>query len=353
MAPYSPPEDAAALAARAGIPVSRVIKLDANENPYGCSPRVREALSHFGDYHRYPDPDQRAIRDLVAPWLGVPDERVVFGNGSDEIIDLLCRIYLDPGDEIVDCTPTFGMYTFSADLCAATTVEVPRAEDWRVDLAAVERALTPRTKLIFAASPNNPTGNRESEPAIRALAGLGPLLVLDEAYVEFSGEPSFARLCLEIDNLVVLRTFSKWAGLAGLRVGLAVVPDAVAAQIWRAKPPFNLNLAAETAVRATLEDRDWADHVLAQIRLERQRLGDRLSAVPGLTVWPSCANFLLVDAGAAAPHLREHLCSRGIAVRTYRHPRLQGAIRVSVGLPEHTDALMAAIQEWAAEGPPV
>src|SRR5947208_6811300 len=142
MEPYAPAESA-----RAERPVR--IKLDSNENPYGPSPRVLEALGQFSTYHHYPDPDQKELRRLIAGYAGVDPDRLMVGNGSDELIDLLCRLYLEPGDEIIDCTPTFGMYRFSADLCGGELIEAPRADDWSVDLDAIRRSLTPRTRMIF------------------------------------------------------------------------------------------------------------------------------------------------------------------------------------------------------------
>ncbi len=353
MAPYSPPEDLAVVAARAGIAPDAVIKLDANENPYGPTPRVAGALANYARYHRYPDPDQKALRAAIASYVGVPPELVIAGNGSDEIIDLLCRIYLDPDDEVVDCTPTFGMYLFSTALCGGRVIEMPRTHTWHVDADAIAESLTPRTKLIFAATPNNPSGNCIDEQSVRTLAATGRIVVLDEAYVEFaelSGGESFARLVDDYENLVVLRTFSKWAGLAGLRVGYGIVPPSIAEQLWKVKPPFNVNLAAEAAVWATLEDLGEVQQRLRLIVEERERMAAGLAAVPGIHVWPSVANFLLIAIpGESADALREHLATRGIAVRAYSHRRLRNAIRISIGLPDHTDAVVAAVREWSAD----
>ncbi len=352
MAPYAPPEDLSLVAARAGISTDAVIKLDANENPYGPSPRVAEALARFGRYHRYPDPDQKTLRTAIASYVGLPPEFLIAGNGSDEIIDLLCRIYLDPDDEIVDCTPTFGMYQFSTELCGGRVLEVPRTQAWHVDADAIDEALTPRTKLIYVATPNNPTGTCLDEDTMRTLAATARILVLDEAYFEFaqlSGVLSFTSLVPHYENVVVLRTFSKWAGLAGLRVGYGVVPLSIAEQLWKVKPPFNVNLAAEAAVLATLEDMAEMRRRLQLIVQERDRMADALATIPGIRVWPSQANFLLLTVdGEAAEGLKEHLARRGIAVRAYRHRRLRNAIRISVGLPEHTDAVVAAVREWSA-----
>jgi histidinol-phosphate aminotransferase len=315
---------------------------------------VREALACFDRYHRYPDPEQNAIRPAVAAYAGVDPDRVILGNGSDELIDLLCRIYLDPGDATVDCTPTFGMYLFSTELCGGQYVEVPRTADWHVDVAAVERALSPRTKLIFVATPNNPTGNATSEAAVRALLATGRMVVVDEAYVEFAhhakGEGASGSLCGLVedhDNLVVLRTFSKWAGLAGLRAGYGVFPAETARHIWKVKPPFNLNLAAEVAIRATLDDLGNVQRYVQLVDAERDRMAAALATLPGMHIWPSLANFVLVrvEMGSAAD-LNAHLARSGITVRAYSHSRLSDCLRISVGLPEHTDALIAAIEEW-------
>jgi histidinol-phosphate aminotransferase len=268
-------------------------------------------------------------------------------NGSDELIDLLCRIYLEPGDEVIDVTPTFGMYRFSTELCGGTPVEVPRTAGWEVDLAAVERALTPRTKLIFVASPNNPSGNRISVATVRTLLTTGRIVALDEAYVEFSSTPSLAGLVSEHSNLLVMRTFSKWAGLAGQRVGYGILPSHLADILWKVKPPFNVNLAAEVAVRATLEDLAFVRERVDRIKAERDRMYGMLRDVDGIYVWPSEANFFLirVQSGEAGA-LKERLALRGITIRAYSHPRLRNCIRISVGLPPHTDAVVAAVREW-------
>lgn len=340
MEPYAPPDSA--LAAQ---PIS--IKLDANENPYGPSPRVWEVLSRFGDFNRYPDPDQKALRAAIGSYVGIDPEQIMAGNGSDELIDLLCRVYLEPDDEVIDCTPTFGMYRFSAEFCGARVVEAPRADDWSLDVAEVEAAITPRTKLLFVATPNNPTGNAAGEQAVRALLDLGPMVVLDEAYVEFSQGESWCSRVGEYPNLGVLRTFSKWAGLAGLRVGYGVFPPDVLHHLWKTKPPFNVNLAAHAAVEASLEDVPLLKQRVGWIVEERERMAVGLKAFRFLQVWPSDANFMLVQlARGGASSLKAYLADRGIAVRAYTHPRLRDALRISVGLPEHTDCLIAALLEW-------
>jgi len=196
----------------------KVVKLDGNENPYGCSPGVYQALADCPYYHIYPDSEQRRLRKALEDYTGLSREHIVCGNGSDELIDLVLRLFLQQGDEVINCPPAFGMYPFNTDVCGGRIVDVPRGEDFAIDLGAIKKALTPRTKLIFIASPNNPTGNVISEREVMELVDTEMVVVLDEAYFEFSNI-TMAKLVPEYPNLIVLRTFSKWAGLAGLRIG--------------------------------------------------------------------------------------------------------------------------------------
>lgn len=341
MASYEPPESAL------GDKPPRIV-LDANENPYGPSPLVKEALARFDRFHRYPDPDQKVLRGLLSAYAGVEADSVVAGNGSDELIDLLCRIYLDPGDEVVNCTPTFGMYQFCADLCGAGTVEAPREDSWNADPGAVRRALSPRAKIIFLASPNNPTGNQADRALVSELLATGCIVVLDEAYVEFASGPSMVQDVASHPNLVVLRSFSKWAGLAGLRVGYGVFPSEIMRRVLKVKPPFSVNLAAEAAVEATLGDLPLLTERIRCIVRERNRMAEGLAEISGLTVWPSEGNFVLVtEVAGPRGDLKAHLRREGIAVRGYSHPRLKDALRISAGLPEHTDELLRSVRVWS------
>ena len=210
------------MAEQAGIPPEKVIRLNGNENPYGPSPTVAVALGEFQNYNHYPDPGQRRLREALSDYVDAPAEQIVAGNGSDELIDLLLRMFLGPGENIIIPTPTFGMYAFSAEVCGGEAIAVPRDKNFEIDIEATKLAMTPATKGIFLPSPNNPTGNIATEVQIRALLETGLLVVVDEAYFEFCGE-TVLPLVQEYSNLVVLRTFSKWAGLAGLRIGLGVM----------------------------------------------------------------------------------------------------------------------------------
>jgi histidinol-phosphate aminotransferase len=339
---YDPPESAARAAQRLGLPVDRIVKLDANENPYGPSPRVADALRTVR-YEEYIDPKQVAMREQLATYVGVGPEHLLFGNGSDELIDLLMRAYLDPGDELLTFTPTFGMYSFNAEQYAARPVFVERDEHFDIPQDAALAAVTDRTRLIFVTAPNNPTGNQVPESVVEALLGTGRLVVLDEAYAEFAGR-SLAGWVPARDNLLVLRTFSKWAALAGIRVGYGIFPLHVMRVLLLLKPPFNVNVAAEAAVIATLDDRDYLLRNVARLVEERERLQLALEEVPYLRPFPSVANFILCNViGRDARELRDLLAQRGILVRHYRGPRLENCIRITVGRPDQTDAVVDAL----------
>jgi histidinol-phosphate aminotransferase len=333
------------LAEQAGIPLDQVIRLNGNENPFGPSPKVVEALGQFQHYNHYPDPGQRRLREALSEYLEVDPERIVCGNGSDELIDMLLRMFVGPGDNVLLPTPTFGMYAFNTEVVGGEPVSVPRDDDFEIDLESVKLAVTPRTKAVFLASPNNPTGNVATEAQIRGLLETGVLVVVDEAYYEFCGQ-SVLSLVDECPNLVVLRTFSKWAGLAGLRIGLGVMDPGVSRTMMSMKPPYNVTLPAEVALMASLEDRPTLMSRVHAIVKERDRMMGLLKDIPGLHPWPSRANFILCRLPEGrGQEIFEGLCRRGIFLRYFGNARLQDYIRVSVGLPDETDTVIAALTD--------
>ena len=220
MVGYTPIEPTEILEQKAG---HRIVKLDGNENPYGCSPKVYQAIVSYPYYHIYPDPEQRELRNALEEYTGLRSQHIVCGSGSDELIDLVLRLFLKPGDEVINCSPTFGMYPFSTNVCGGKVVDVPRSGDFSLDMVGIKKAITVKTKVIFVASPNNPTGNTSTEQEIVKLVDTGKIVVVDEAYYEFSNV-TMANLVPNYPNLIVLRTFSKWAGLAGLRIGYGFFP---------------------------------------------------------------------------------------------------------------------------------
>jgi len=350
MEAYTPIYPFDVLAARLGREPDEIIKLDANENPYGPSPRVRDALSTLDYVHIYPDPESRALRDGLSEFTGLPASCLLAGAGADELLDLVMRLFLQPGDAIVNCPPTFGMYPFDAAINGADTLEVPRNDEFSLDLPAIKAVVERhRPKLLFVTSPNNPDGSWVSDANLERLLALPVMLVLDEAYVEFAGrERSRIRWVPERENLIVLRTFSKLAGLAGLRVGYGAFPEALMPHLWKIKQPYNVSVAASTAALAALEDLAWLEDKIERLVEARERFFDLLVEVPYLRPYPSQSNFILcqvLDRDAEA--LKLALEQEGILIRYYRKPRLRDHVRFTVGKPEQVDAVIAALQRLA------
>lgn len=349
--PYIPIEPFEVLSARIGRESSQIIKLDANENPYGPLPAVREALGKLEFPHIYPDPESRLLRAALAEFTGVPAEYLLAGAGADELIDLLMRLILEPGDCVLSCPPTFGMYSFDAELNAARVIEVPRPKDFSLDVNALRAAVDAyQPKILFLATPNNPDGSLPDKMIVDEFLNLPLLVVLDEAYIEFAGENLGASLSRirEVpsrENLVVLRTFSKWAGLAGLRVGYGAFPSWLMPTLWKAKQPYNVNVAASIAARVSLQHTDELTKIVELLKAERARLSLALQDIPSLKPYPTQSNFILCKVqGGDAAALKSRLAQEhGIFIRYFNKPGLQDHIRISVGKPQDTDAFLEAL----------
>ncbi len=343
MKPYTPVFPFEVLAAWLDRSPDEIVKLDANENPYGPPPGVARSLANLRYAHVYPDPESRALRQTLAEFTAVPAENLLVGAGADELIDLTMRLFLSPGDAIVNCPPTFGMYPFDAVICGAKVVSVPRRADFSLDVGGVEAAVARHVpKLIFVASPNNPDGGWLPDADLERLLALPTVVVLDEAYVEFAGvERSRIGWVPQRDNLIVLRTFSKWAGLAGLRVGYGAFPIGLIDHLWKIKQPYNVSVAAAAAATAALQDTNYLRQHVARVAAERERLIRLLTEIPYLRPHPSQSNFVLCQVlGRDAHALKAALEREGILVRYYDSARLRDHIRISVGRPEQTDRLI-------------
>src|SRR5687768_3227359 len=351
--PYIPIEPFEVLSARIGREPAQIVKLDANENPYGPLPVVREALGKLDFPHIYPDPESRALRKSLSKFTGIGEEYLLAGAGADELIDLLMRVLLEPGDCILSCPPTFGMYSFDAELNAARCIEVPRNADFSLDMESIRAAVnTYHPKLFFITSPNNPDGSVLDAETIDALLELPTLIVLDEAYIEFADDKLGAGLSRirEVpsrENLVVLRTFSKWAGLAGLRVGYGAFPQWLMPTLWKSKQPYNVNVAASVAAQVSIAHADELAVILALLQSERQRLLSALQEIPYLQPHPTRSNFILCRVVERdALELKTRLAQEhGILVRYFNKPGLRDHIRISIGRPEDTDRLIQALKE--------
>ncbi|UCE97621.1 MAG: histidinol-phosphate transaminase [Dehalococcoidia bacterium] len=326
-------------------PVEGIIKLDANENPYGCSVRVNRALADYQGINIYPDSGQRELRKQLQEYTGVAAEHIVASAGSDQLIDLILRLFVNPGDEVINCVPTFAMFQFFTKLNWGTLVEVPRDEEYHIDIAAVKAAITNNTKLIFLATPNNPTGTITPREDVLEVIEIGLPVVIDEAYFEFSGE-TVAPFVGNYKNLMVLRTFSKWAGLAGLRIGYGMFPQKIVEYLIRIKEPYCVNVAALVAVRETLKDKDILMDRVKTVNDERERLYYRLKEIGWLKPYPSKANFILCSVlKFGAKELQRKLEERGILVRYFDQPLLRDSIRISIGKPQENDILIEILKE--------
>jgi len=346
---YSASTSPDTLEGKVEVPVEGIIKLDANENPYGCSPRVRQALATYPSFSVYPDSGQTELRELLAGYAGVGAERIVASSGSNQLIDLLIRLFVGPGDEVINLVPTFDIYRFSTQIQGGIVVEVLRDENFAVNVEAVKAAISKKTKIVFLANPNTPTGNITPQKDILEIADTGLPVLVDEAYYEFSGE-TVVPLVSHYENLMVLRTFSKWAGLAGLRVGYGIFPPKVADYLLTIKIPYNVNAAALVAVRESLKDVDYLLDRVKAILVERERLFTELQKLKWLKPFPSRANFIFCSVlNGKASELHQKLQNKGILVRYFDKPLLKDSIRISAGKPEHTDALIKALQEIGEE----
>lgn len=318
----------------------REIKLDMNESPYGPSPKVAEALATFHLTNRYPSFQQDRLREAIGAYVGVSSRQVVPGSGMDDVLTNLYTTFVDEGDEVVIADPTFGVYRHAIGVRGGVIVDVPLGArpEFAFDVDGIAGAVTDRTKLIMVCNPNNPTGHLIPAADIERLVRMAPcLVVIDEAYAEFSGQTQLD-LMTRYDNVCVLRTMSKWAGLAGMRVGYGIFPEWMLGAIWSAVPAFcNISTAAEAAAIAALADMDYLRGTVEQVNSERAALADRLQAIEGVMPFVSATNFLLFSLPVAdAGPIRDELAHRGIHVRHFGNPAhgLRDCLRVSIGTPE-------------------
>jgi histidinol-phosphate aminotransferase len=347
MAAYQPGESLEAFSNRTGVPINQLIKLNSNESPYAPPPEVLRALSGYPYYNNYPDTDSHALREALAGYTGIESRFIAVHHGSMELINLLWHLFLSVGDNIIACPPTYSLYASITTFCGASMLEIPRNEDYEIDVAAILAALTPQTKLIVLCSPNNPTGNVVPLKDILTLLDTGRIVVLDEAYIEFSNQPKgLAHLVPHYDNLVITRTFSKWAGLAGLRIGYALLPEWIYNYMRRAQCPFEVNVAGHLAAIETLRHLDYTLANVRRIIEERARLFRLLVSQSYLHPFPSQGNYILArvnEEQVKMEQIREAVESHGIMLRYFRFSNLQNYIRVTVGRPEHTDKLAIAL----------
>lgn len=334
--------------------VRSVVKLASNENALGPSPKaVAAARAVLGNLHRYPDGGCFALRNKLARHLRVSPDQLVFGNGSDELLVFAVRAFAGKGDEIVIADPTFLIYEIAGQAENAAVVKVPM-KDFHYDLDAMRKAVTARTKLVFIANPDNPVGTIVTEKALtRFLKTLPPrvIVVLDEAYFEFAQErrtyPHSLKLLTQFPNLVVTRTFSKAYGLAGLRVGYAVARADVAAALSKVREPFNVNLPAQAAALAALDDARHLRRTLRLVNKGRRYLTEELEKLGGRCL-DTATNFVLSDLGRDTQPLYQALLKKGVIVRPMKAWGLPTFIRVTIGKRDENRRFVQALREVLA-----
>ncbi|MBI4004449.1 MAG: histidinol-phosphate transaminase [Candidatus Omnitrophica bacterium] len=335
------------------LKLASVIKLASNENALGPSPKAVAALKQaVGSLHRYPESTCPILRAKVAKKLRVDPASLIFGNGSDEIIVLALRAFVDPGDEVVVATPTFLIYELQAKACGAEVSVVP-LRDYRYDLTAMMKAVTPHTKLVFIANPDNPTGTYVTAKELKMFLGSIPdqtVVFMDEAYYEFveaSDYPQTLSLTEE-QSLIITRSFSKAYGLAGLRIGYGIAREGVIAAMEAVREPFNVNSLAQTAAAAALDDTAFLSKTRRLVQEGRSYLTKELDRLSVRYV-PSVTNFILLELGPRAQDIARALLSRGVIVREMSAWKLTGHLRVTIGTMPENRRFISALKQCLAQ----
>ncbi len=313
------------------------ILLDANENPFDTG------------FNRYPDPLQWALKSKIAELKTVPAEQIFLGNGSDEAIDLLIRIFCEPGkDHVLVLPPTYGMYKVCADIADVGIVEIPLTENFQIDVDQVLAKANAKSKILFICSPNNPTGNNMSLASIKKiLQNFQGIVVIDEAYIDFSEQESTSALLEEFGRLVVLQTFSKAWGLAGIRLGMAFASETIIALFNKVKAPYNVNQLTQDAVYMALDEVEEKDEWVGAVLSERKRLEEALPKLKCVqSFFPSDANFLLLKV-TDPQAIYQHLINQGIVVRDRSNVRLcEDCLRITVGGEDENGFLLEALEDY-------
>jgi histidinol-phosphate aminotransferase len=327
------------------------ILLDANENSFGSTFTLIENLK----LNRYPDPHQKDLRQLVYNALSIPYENLFFGVGSDEIIDLLIRIFCSPRtDNVLIPEPTYGMYKVACDINEVDTIEVLLDDNFQIDFDSIKENYTTNTKMIFLCSPNNPTGNLLNKyDVLRLCKEFNCIIVIDEAYIDFAASGSLIEEIKNYPNLIVLRTFSKAWGLAGIRLGYCAASTEIIELLFKVKAPYNINSLTRYVLETSFKNPELKEKYVRAIIRERDRLKNQLESLPGITeVYNSDANFLLVkfkdssNLNKEAKVILKKLAERGIIVRDRSSQlKLENCLRISIGNEEENDLLWDTIRK--------
>jgi histidinol-phosphate aminotransferase len=352
LSPYQPGKSIEEVKRQYGL--ADIIKLASNENPYGCSPAVKEAImKQLDDLALYPDGYARLLREKVAAHLGVNEKQLIFGNGSDEVVQIICRAFLSPSTNTVMAAPTFPQYRHNAVIEGAEIREIPLV-DGRHDLEAMLNAIDEQTRIVWVCNPNNPTGTYVNEQELTSFLERVPshvLVVLDEAYYEYvtaNDYPQTVPLLRQYDNLMILRTFSKAYGLAALRIGYGIASETLIRDIEPAREPFNTSSVAQAAAVAALDDQAF---IRECVKKNKQGLEAfyRFCEENGLRYYPSQANFILIDFGIEGNEVFQYLLERGIIVRSGNALGFPTSVRITVGSEEQTERIITVLTQMLKE----
>jgi len=347
--PYVPGKSKEDIAKEYSLDEKLIIKLASNENPLGASPRaIEDAAKSLDETSVYPDPLANELRELISDYIGLNRDMIIVGNGSDEIMELVFKTFLNPDEEVIIPIPTFSLYENLTKLYSGNPVHISTGKDFQFDYDKILEHINNRTKLVFICSPNNPTGSIISEKDLRKILDNDVIVVLDEAYAEFS-DLSLIKLVDEFENLVVLRTFSKAFGLAGLRVGYGIANKEIIDYMLRIKPPFNVGVVGQRAAMGALKDKEYLNQSISTAKKGREFLSQELSSMSGIRVYPSRANFLLIRllGEKTATEVTERMFVHGVITRNCKHFKGMGDdfIRISVGTSEENKRFLECFKE--------
>ncbi|WP_413301182.1 histidinol-phosphate transaminase [Bacillus sp. 1P10SD] len=345
--PYTPGKPLWEVKEELGL--QQVIKLASNENPLGASPKAIEAISNIlNELNRYPDAHAVELKKTIASFLAINTEQLIITNGADELITLISETYLEPSDEIIVPFPSFSEYDFGAQLMGAKVVPVPLDDEYQFNIETILAAVTEHTKIIYICSPNNPTGTYMPKSMLEKLLHSLPkniLVVFDSAYSHFATNEDYTNgleFVRSDDPIIVLQTFSKIYGLAGVRVGFGVAPESIIQSILHVKEPFNVNSLAQAAAAAAITDKEHVNQSKQVNTKGREQLYNALTEL-GIKYTKSMSNFILIEFGAYAKEVYQQLLALGVIVRYGDTWGLPGHIRISIGTEEENTILIEAI----------
>ncbi|MCX6732491.1 MAG: histidinol-phosphate transaminase [Candidatus Roizmanbacteria bacterium] len=329
---YIPVQSAERISLEQKIEIEKTDKLDAGENAYGPSPRVQKKLFQFKGYQFYPDPEYLQLRREISKYAKVKEQQVFVSNGADEIIDLILRLILNVGDEVIDCPPTFSSYYLSTILNRGVVKIIKRKSNFSIDTNKICRSISQKTKVVFICNPNNPTGNVTPLVEIKRILKTGVIVCVDEAYIEFGGVTAIPLLD-KYPNLIIIRSLSKWSGIAGLRLGYGLMDKYLVGALMKIKSPYNVNSAAVIAGIVSIKDSAYRERIVAKIIKERIKIEDEIKRMGSYKVTPSQGNFIYIRSTKKQLEEIKQECKKNYISLRFYDLEDSGAIRITVGKP--------------------